>query len=194
MPGDAPTTAPSDTAISWSLGRLQSQDQQAWREAYQELWPIAFRVVSHRVFTPSSAEDLAQETLMVIHTQINRFIDERHIRLMTVTIAKFKTSHYLRDQTAAKRDRRQEVAIDAAADVATAAPLVQTAMDLETALGNLEPIDRELLEGHFILGLKSHELAEKHGINASTVRGRMKRAMDRLKIEFGLQWQRAALP
>lgn len=131
---------------------------------------------------------------MILHREINKVADERHMRIMTAIVAQRRTSHYLRDQTAGKRDRRQETVLEAAGDVAAAATQAQAVMDLEAALAKLEPLDRQLLEGHFITGLKSHELADRHGLNASTVRGRMKRALDRLKSEFGVQLAPLAAP
>ncbi|HVU23728.1 MAG TPA: sigma-70 family RNA polymerase sigma factor [Opitutus sp.] len=187
MQGDPASSriAPFSQPATWTLGRLQAGDQLAWREAYRTLWPIAIRTISRRIFSQTVAEDLAQETLTIVHHQINKMTDERHIRVMTVTIAHRRTSHFLRDETAARRDRRQQVDLDAAAEVVAAIPQAQAAIDLEIALANLDPLDRDLLEGHFLAGLKSHELANRHNLNPNTVRSRMKRSIDRLKTEFG---------
>lgn len=179
---------PAD-GVSWSLVELRAQNQNAWREAYRELWRIAHNCISHRVLSHESIQDLCQETLLVVASTINSFADERHIKAMTAVIAQRKASHYLRDEIAGKRDRRRETTIEAAAEVEAALPQAQSLLDLETALEKLERLDRDLLEGHFLSGLKSHELAERLGLNANTVRGRIKRAMDRLRTEFSVQFQ-----
>jgi RNA polymerase sigma factor (sigma-70 family) len=171
------------TNAGWSLRRLQAGETEAWRAAFRELWPLAYRTIALRIASAATAEDLAQETLTVLSTVINKLADDGHIKPMTVTIAQRKAAHFLRDETAGKRDRRLEVPLDAAQELEDATRNAVVAMDLSTALAKLDPVDRELIEGHFIGGFKSHELAVKYGMHAGTVRGRMKRALDKLKSE-----------
>lgn len=179
----------NDKAALWSVSDLKKGDAVAWSVACRELWNLAYRVIRPKILSRASVEDLAQETMIILHSQLNSITDERHMRYMTVTVARRRAAHFLRDETAGKRDRRQELSLEAATDVAAGAVAAQVSMDLEAVLLKLDPMDRELLEGHFCLGLKSHELAMKHGLNANTVRGRLKRSMDRLKAEFGVNLQ-----
>lgn len=172
------TGEPSDLAAApWSLDRLKAGDPQAWRAAYSELWRIACAILSRRVFSKESVEDLAQETLAAVAAEINTFSDERHIKAVTSVIAARRASHFQRDETAGRRDRRCETTLDAAAEVADAAPAAQIAADLTSLLADLDPLDRSLIEGRYLEKLKSHELAERHQLNANTVRGRLKRTI-----------------
>jgi RNA polymerase sigma factor (sigma-70 family) len=172
---------PADSSQVWNLESLRAADQAAWRAAFVELWRIASGVISRKIFSKHAVDDVAQETLAIVAQSINSFASEGHMRAMTGIIAQRKAAHFLRDQTAGKRDRRREVSVDAAAEIAVAEPAARLAMDLDILLAQLDPADRVVLEGHFIEGHTSQELATLYNLNANTVRGRIKRAMEGLR-------------
>jgi len=169
--------------VAWTLDQLKSGDACAWRAAYAELWRVACAALSRRVFSRESVEDLAQETLVVVAAEVNTFADERHIKAVTRVIAARRAAHFLRDETADRRDRRRETTLDAAAEVAAALPAAHMAVDLGTLLSHLDVTDRALVEGRYLEGLQSGELAARHHVNANTVRGRLARAIAELSAQ-----------
>jgi RNA polymerase sigma factor (sigma-70 family) len=50
-----------------------------------------------------------------------------------------------------------------------------------SALKSLDPLDRELLQLRFVLGLSSQEIADRSDMNAPQVRKRVSRAVERLR-------------
>lgn len=54
-------------------------------------------------------------------------------------------------------------------------------VDLASALSALAPQDRELIALRYALGFTSREIEEMTGLNASSVRGRLAAALDRLR-------------
>jgi len=57
-------------------------------------------------------------------------------------------------------------------------------VDLERALGRLEPDDRRLIAMRYVAGLDSTEIAAQLGGSASGVRSRLARLLDRLRTDL----------
>ena len=57
-------------------------------------------------------------------------------------------------------------------------------LDLNDALDRLDPRDRELLALRYVMGFTSVELASHLSRTPEAVRGRLKRLVDRLRMEL----------
>jgi RNA polymerase sigma factor (sigma-70 family) len=58
-------------------------------------------------------------------------------------------------------------------------------LDLAAAMARLDPDDRRLIGMRYLVGLTSAEIAAELKSTPSSVRGRLARLLDRLRIELG---------
>jgi DNA-directed RNA polymerase specialized sigma24 family protein len=100
---------------------------------------------------------------------------------MTAYIATLKSKEFIRHILAQKRNRNKEVPVEDASHIFAPDVVLLASIATDEVLCALDPVDRALLEGKALEGLDSRELAERHGLNRSSVRTRIKRSIDLLK-------------
>lgn len=82
------------------------------------------------------------------------------------------------------RRRRRDIRIQAREESAQVDVGVSDRVDLERALAGLSADDRMLISLSYLGGLSSKEIAEVLGVSPSAVRGRLARAIQRLRREM----------
>jgi RNA polymerase sigma factor (sigma-70 family) len=84
-----------------------------------------------------------------------------------------------------RADRRRAVHEARLTAAASDDPAVRAEyLDLARAVGLLDPDDRRLVALRYVAGLSSQEIARELGGTASSVRGRLARAVTRLRSEL----------
>jgi RNA polymerase sigma factor (sigma-70 family) len=178
------------------MNRLRGGDDEAWKEAFRILFPIAFRSALRVLPNREDAEDVAMKTLAEVSKP--GFLDKRcntfdDFKNLTRTIAKRRAIDELRKGMAERRgagkvDRLDEekidlaIALDSREDVELA-ELV--GLVIQVAEEDLNEKERNVLFDRFTLGLKLREIAEKRDIKEGGVGVMLGRGIE--KVRKGLR-------
>ena len=135
------------------------------------------------------AEDLAQETFLRVYRHLNRIRPDAQFSTLLFRIARNLTLNYLRD--ARKRGRGQTDPLDAHPGVASramapdaAANARETGCLLARGLANLPAKHREVLVLRELNGFDYDAIARIVGCRKGTVKSRLARARENLRIQF----------
>jgi RNA polymerase sigma-70 factor (ECF subfamily) len=167
------------------MQRIAGGDRAALQTAYRltsaKLFGVCLRILHER----AEAEDVLQEVYLTVWQKAADF-DPARASPMTwlITIARNKAIDRLR---AGGQSHRME-AIDAAADVADAAPLAEEALaqgeanaQLKACLGGLAAHEQNALRGAFFDGNTYEELAARMNVPLGTMKSWIRRALQKLK-------------
>lgn len=171
--------------IAAALARIPGGDRAALQTVYRltsaKLFGVCLRILGER----SEAEDVLQEVYVTVWRKAADF-DAGRASPMTwlIAIARNRAIDRLR---ASRQSRRMEP-IDAAADVADAAPGAADALEmtqdharLHGCLEGLATHERTALRGAFFDGNTYEELAERMKVPLGTMKSWIRRAMIKLK-------------
>lgn len=145
------------------------------------------KALGHRLAT-HVAEDLIQETWMLVVEKIDQFDPDRGGYSWILLQAQTAASEYLRRQKAAKRGGGQsllslEVAGTVAGEEEPVDARLERAEDHEFVRGllaNLPDKDRQIVEMFFFEGLTKRRIAEILGITFLALKGRLIRICERM--------------
>jgi RNA polymerase sigma-70 factor (ECF subfamily) len=138
-------------------------------------WDDAHRAAFLIVGDAAAAEDIAQEALLAAVRALDRFDWRRPFRPWLHRIVVNRSLDWVR-----VRGRRAEVSAQVDAAAPPEAPALSS--DLTAALATLDPDDRALIVLRHLFGYRSSELARMLELPAPTVRTRLARALDRLRV------------
>ena len=91
-----------------NLAALQRGDADAWDEAFDWLWPVAFAVAKLKLqpFFPEDVEDVAIETLEELVDAVRRVKKVEELKPLAASIAHNRAVSRLRERFAAKARTR----------------------------------------------------------------------------------------
>jgi RNA polymerase sigma-70 factor (ECF subfamily) len=171
--------------IAASLGRIPGGDRAALQTIYRltsaNLFGVCLRILGER----AEAEDVLQEVFVTVWRKAADF-DAARASPMTWLIA--ITRNRAIDRLRAVRNSRRMEPIDAANDIADAAPIADSALEstqenarLHGCLGELAARERAALRGAFFDGNTYDELAARMSVPLGTMKSWIRRAMIKLK-------------
>lgn len=163
---------------AWGLG-----DQDAGTALYQRYFPSLYRFFRNKA--DDAVSDLVQSTFLACVEGRERFRREASFRTYLFKAARFQLAlHYRR----LKRHPSVDFSVVTAADLcATPSELIATRQDQRLLLEALRriPIDQQIvLELSFWHDMSGPEIAEVLGAGDATIRSRLSRAAQRLKLEM----------
>lgn len=176
MPPEFPQ--PDDSLVA----PLRAGDEAAWRRAYAELWPVAWRAAQAVLRQPTESEDAAMLALEKLYAHRDRPRCWSDFPAMTAVIARREAFSARRARGAAKRGGDHVVSLEELAFEPAALPAaIAVGLDLAELLASLSPEVRRVVEAHFLEGRSSQEIATATGGNANTVRSHLMRALQTLR-------------
>jgi RNA polymerase sigma-70 factor (ECF subfamily) len=141
-----------------------------------------FRYLLRLLGDTSVAEDVFQQTWLVVAERIRRYDVSRPFGPWLVTVARNLAFDLLRRQRPSSLDEIAEpVAPASSSDPLEQAMARQSAARVEAALGALGPLDREVLTLRFEDELELKELAATLDVPLPTAKARLYRALERLR-------------
>ncbi len=141
-----------------------------------------FRYLLRLVGDTSVAEDVFQQTWVNVAERIRRYDASRPFAPWLVTLARNLALDQLRRKKASSLDDVDEPLAPASeADPLERAMARQSAARVEAALGELGPLDREVLTLRFEDDLELQELAATLDVPLPTAKARLYRALERLR-------------
>ena len=124
------------------------------------------------------AEDAAQAAWQRAWRKLRQLRDPGRVRPWLMTIAANEARQALR-----RRSRLVVMPSELIPEPPGRDPI--DALDLAKALAGLKPEDRTLIGLRYVAGFSAPELATTLGLSAEGVRSRLKRILDRLRLELG---------
>lgn len=166
------------------LARIANADRDAFAVLYERHAERVLRFAMRIVGRPHLAEEVLQETMMIVWEQADRFEGRSKMTTWMLGIARNVAHGLLR------REERGSRQADPAPATADPGPTAERQIRLEAALSRLSPHLREVVHLVFYEGLPLREVAEILEIPEGTVKSRMHYARKALAKE--LQWTTAA--
>lgn len=168
-----------DLLAAWSEG-----DTSAGQLLYERYFPIVYRFFSKRV--GNDIEDLVQRTFLACTKHRERVRDGSSFRAFVLVVARNELHLHLRARY--RRGQSVDFSTTSIADLSeTVNQLIIRREEhrlLQLALRRI-PLDlQEVLKLSYFKRLKGHELAATLDIPEGTVRSRLRRAIEALRVEL----------
>ena len=138
-------------------------------------------------------DDLTQETLARLADREHRLSPDAQRAYAVVTARNLLSSHY-RGQSVRGRHLHRLVDRDGADDPAQVTIDKEETDALTSALGQLDPVERDLLMRHEVTGTDLATLAGEDNVSRGAIAMRLARARANLRLEFLLAFRRVELP
>jgi RNA polymerase sigma-70 factor (ECF subfamily) len=164
---------------------LAAGDVEALARLYDSYGALAYSVALRVLGDPGRAEDVVQDCFLKLWNNAERF-DERRgsLRTWLITAVRNRSIDYLRGRGAHERQER-EIPLDAEATGPGSDPWHEVATAIERdvireALASLPGEQRQAVELAYFGGYSHREIAEMIRVPLSTVKGRMRLALEKL--------------
>jgi RNA polymerase sigma factor (sigma-70 family) len=169
------------------LTRACAGDALAREAIYVACAPGTLTLIRRMVGQRALAEDIFQDTMMILFERLPQFRREAPLGAWLRQIAISRCLMYLRSPWKRARIRLEEV-LDLP-DAATPAGLVTPAyrgdaIDLERALASLGPVSRAVVWMYEVEGYSHQEIAQEFGRSVSFSKSQLARAHARLRAWF----------
>lgn len=182
-----PTSMTSRTMADLLLKVAQSRDIEAFRKLYDLYGPRVKAYMMRQGADATTAEDLAQETLMVVWRKAELYSDEKGSATTWIfTIARNLRIDRLRREVAWQplpENRDEEPSNDP--DPETELSHRQRREKVQAAMAALPQDQSEVVVLSYIEGLSHSEIAERLGLPLGTVKSRMRLAYQKIKEAIG---------
>jgi RNA polymerase sigma-70 factor (ECF subfamily) len=167
--------------------RARAGDRDAFGALVVQHQRTALRTAFAVCGTESEAEDVTQEAFVKAFRALPRFREGEPLRPWLMRIVANEAKNRRRS-----RGRRERLAVRAAAMVPGAPGSTEDlalgsikAAQLRAALARLDERDRAVIALRYFAGLSEAETASALDVPAGTVKSRLSRALDRLRLELG---------
>jgi RNA polymerase sigma factor (sigma-70 family) len=170
------------------IERARRGEVMAYEELVRRYQDVALRT-AHLISPDGDAEDAAQEAFVKAHAALGRFRSGAPFRPWLLRIVANEARN--RRRSAGRRaglavraveDRRSD---DAAPSPASAVLATERRRQLIAAVNALRDDDREVIGARYFLELSEAETAEALNIPRGTVKSRLSRALERLRVQLG---------
>jgi len=173
------------------MSRLAAGDAESFRRVYRAFSPPIYSLLFQMLGRPEDAQDLLQEVFAKIWTDAANYDALRGAPLAwAITIARFKAIDRIRSNSRRAR-LREALETDAGARTATPAPGAdrevfsrEDATAIASALRELPDDQRQAIELAYFRGLSQSEIAGHLDQPLTTIKGRIRRAMDNLRASL----------
>lgn len=164
------------------LDRWRAGDKRAGSALFERHFRALLRFFRNKVAT--GVEDLVQDTLLACVRGRDRLRDDRSFRAYMFGTARFVLYEHLRKDARQMEDVEELSVADLAPGLTTAYAKKKEQRLLLDALRRLPLAYQVALELYYWEGLSGPELAAALGIPEPTVRGRIRRGAERLRMEM----------
>lgn len=165
--------------------RLARRDVEALADLYDRYGRLAYSVAMRILGDAGRAEDVVQEAFLKVWNGIERFDPERgELRSWLLTSVRNRSIDHLRGRAGHER-KEVELATDVVAHAPGEDPWQAVAISLQSdavreALRTLPPEQRQVVELAYFGGYSGREIGEMIRAPVSTVKGRMRLALEKL--------------
>jgi RNA polymerase sigma factor (sigma-70 family) len=158
--------------------KIQSGDQEAYRQFLNEIGPLLYNYVRRRVFNPEMVPDVYQEVLLTLHKARFTYEPSRPLGPWLFTVARNSILDALgRNRKFAEREVPTEV-LPESGEVENDGSLGD---ELHQALNSLSSIHREAIELLKLRGLSLEDAAKELNISVAALKVRAHRGYEQLR-------------
>jgi RNA polymerase sigma-70 factor (ECF subfamily) len=164
---------------------LVAGDVEALARLYDRYGPLAYAVALRVVGDPGRAEDVVQDCFLKLWGGAHRFDSSRgSLRTWLLTTVRNRAIDYLRGR-AGREAREMQIPVDAEASGVGSEPWREVALGIERdmirdGVDSLPTDQRQVVELAYFSGYTYREIAEMVQVPLSTVKGRMRLALEKL--------------
>lgn len=166
------------------IRRARRGDAKAFARLYSEIYRDLYRFALCMLRHPQEAEDAVSEAVIAAYENISSLRKESSFKSWIFTILNNECRRALM-----KRGRERKITDDADTYPGTAAagaePDYAQREDIRRALELLDEEERMIVAFSVFGGYRSEEIAEMLNKNASSVRSRKRRALEKMRVSLG---------
>jgi RNA polymerase sigma-70 factor (ECF subfamily) len=174
-----------DRAEQRLADRLRKRDPSVMNEIYEQYGRLTFGYLARALGDRAQAEDVQQQVFLEVWQRGPAFDPQRaSAATWIMTITRSRAVDHLRKRIPEPRDPAGSLAL--LDEQATASPVeeLHEQWRMSALLAELPDEEAEVLRMRFHLNLSQSEIAERTGIALGTVKTRMARALERLRVEL----------
>lgn len=166
-----------------ALRRIAAGDADALAPLYDALAPALLALARRLCGSLEDAEEVVQDVFVRLVQTADRY-DPRlgSVRALAYTMVRNAVASLGR--RAAARPVAVEVDPDGPAGAADPWPAADRRLLVDDALAVLDPLDRTLVREAYLEGRSHAELADRHAMPLGTVKSRIRRALQRLRVRL----------
>ncbi len=164
------------------IRQLREQPTQGMAALYDAFGRLVFSVALRVVEDYGAAEEITQDVFLRCWHHIDQYKPQYgSLATWLASIARNRAVDELRSRRG--REARREVSDEFLGLLSTEPPVDELMLrdEMQAALANLPPAQREVIELAYWSGLTRREIAEQLGLPLGTVHTRLRLAMDRLR-------------
>ncbi|MGQ0836667.1 MAG: RNA polymerase sigma factor [Gammaproteobacteria bacterium] len=167
------------------LARAREGDERARAQIYGALAPATFGLIRRLVGVRALAEDLFQDTMIIVYGRLGTFRGEAPLGAWVRQIAVSRCLMHLRSPWHRARLALEQVGgLDG---MRLTLPPAPESLDVERALASLSPTARAVVWLYEVEGYSHEEIARTFGRSTSFSKSQLARAHRRLREWFDLQ-------
>ena len=162
------------------IRRARNGDQASLAWIAETYTPLAYRTAARFTKSDADSRDIAHDSMLKVFTRLSQYSSDWRFSTWVRTIAKNTALDLIR--------KRQKLSWSEVPDVADSEPTADQTLErqqvremVRTALSELPPIYREVLEMHHFQDLKYREIASSLDIPIGTVMNRIFRARTKMR-------------
>lgn len=175
------------------VARLRRRDPAAMACVVGRYQHRLYRYLLRLVHEPAAAEDLFQQTWLHVVRQIGRYDASRSFDTWLFAIAHNAAMDLLRRRKGESLEEPERPLADSAPDALSSAIASERAAIVAAQMAALPALYREALTLRFEEGMKLEEIAEVTGAPLSTVKSRVQRALESLRLAMTARWRKEDL-
>lgn len=160
--------------------RYQNGEEQALKLLIRRFHPTLIRVIRHQIRGADSLEDIAQECWYVIIPKLADVKLKISFEVWAITIARRKAIDWVREQQRSRAETKKLEA-EMKSQPHDNSCTENVSWDLETAIRELPPTQRIVLEMFYLENLSLQEISKVLAIAEGTVKSRLFYAREKLK-------------
>ena len=166
-----------------ALRRIAAGDADALAPLYDTLAPALTALAIRLCGRKEDAEEVVQDVFVLLLKAAGRF-DPRlgSVRALAYTMLRNQVAS--RGRRAAARPTTVDLDPDGAAGASDPRRAQEDRLLVRDALAVLDPLDRALVSEAYLEGRSHTELAERHALPLGTVKSRIRRALQRLRLRL----------
>src|SRR5438309_5198919 len=174
--------ADSDLELAEALAAGQVD---ALARLYDRYGALTYSVALRVLGDPGRAEDVVQDAFLKLWHSASRFDAHRgSLRTWVITAVRNRSIDYLRGRSAHERQEQElmpELTESHGSDPWREVSLALERMAVRQAVGSLPPEQRQTVQLAYFGGYSQREIADKTKVPLSTVKGRMRLALEKLR-------------
>lgn len=166
--------------------KAQGGDRRAYHRLLSEIHPYVRNILAGRLANPDWADDIAQDVLVSVHKSLHTYSADRPFRPWLLAIMNFRRTDFLRKHYRSRADRQAVLEqADFEESNVTAPAHAGELKDIEAALNELPPEQREIFTMIKLEGRSAQEVADQLGMSISAVKVSAHRSQKKLQDKLG---------